>query len=92
MRHDNERGLFVNETFTQEIVGLSPEESEAVLTMLYRHTVQPERVVRWRWRDGDIAFWDNRSTAHYATADYGDDRRVMHRVTVAGERPVGPRP
>jgi taurine dioxygenase len=83
------RGLFVNETFTQRIVGLSPAESDAVLRLLYAHTVEPERVVRWKWREGDVAFWDNRATAHYAAADYGDHRRVMHRVTIAGDRPVG---
>ena len=85
-----ELGLFVNETFTQRIVGLAPAESDAILRMLYEHTVAPERVVRWKWRDGDVAFWDNRSTAHYAAADYGDARRVMHRVTIAGDAPRGP--
>lgn len=84
-----ELGLFVNETFTQYIVGLSPTESDAILRLLYAHTVEPERVVRWKWRDGDVAFWDNRATAHYAAADYGDNRRVMHRVTIAGEVPFG---
>ncbi len=84
-----ERGLFVNETFTQSIVGLSPTESDALLQLLCAHTVEPERVVRWKWRDGDVAFWDNRATAHYAAADYGANRRVMHRVTIAGERPIG---
>ena len=83
-----ERGLFVNDTFTASIEGLLPTESDALLQMLYRHSTEPERVVRWRWREGDIAFWDNRSTAHYATSDY-TDRRVMHRVTIAGERPTG---
>lgn len=83
-----ERGLFVNDTFTREIEGLLAAESDALLQMLHRHSVQPERVVRWRWQPGDVAFWDNRSTQHYATADY-TERRVMHRVTIAGDRPVG---
>lgn len=83
-----ERGLFVNPTFTAYIEGLLPSESDALLDLLYRHMTQPERTVRWRWQAGDVAFWDNRATAHYATADY-DERRVMHRVTVAGDRPVG---
>jgi len=82
------RGLFVNETFTQRIEDLLPAESDALLRLLYQHSAAPERTVRWRWRDGDVAFWDNRSTQHYAAADY-DERRVMHRVTVAGDRPVG---
>ena len=84
-----ERGLFVNDTFTREIEGLLPIESDALLRLLHTHTTQPERVVRWRWADGDVAFWDNRSTAHYATADY-TERRVMHRVTIAGDPPYGP--
>lgn len=83
-----ERGLFVNDTFTREIERLLPAESDALLRLLNQHAVQPEHVVRWRWREGDVAFWDNRSTAHYATADY-TERRVMHRVTIAGDRPVG---
>lgn len=83
------RGLFVNPVFTSHIVGLTDLESDALLSMLYTHSIVPERVVRWSWRAGDLAIWDNRSTAHYASADY-KTRRVMHRVTVAGERPVGP--
>lgn len=84
-----ERGLFVNETFTQSIVGLAPTESDAILQMLCFHTVEPERVVQWKWRNGDVVFWDNRSTAHYAAADYGEHPRVMHRVTIAGDPPTG---
>ncbi|MFM7684711.1 MAG: TauD/TfdA dioxygenase family protein [Actinomycetota bacterium] len=83
-----ERALFVNDTFTSHIEGLNPPESDALLQMLYEHTVAPERVVRWHWAEGDIAVWDNRATAHYAAADY-TERRVMHRITVTGDRPVG---
>ena len=83
------RGLFVNPVFTQHIVGLADDESESLLRFLYAHSTTPERTVRWAWQAGDVAVWDNRSTAHYACADYAT-RRVMHRVTVAGERPVGP--
>ena len=83
-----ERGLFVNDTFTTAIEGLQPAEGRALLRLLHEHSTQPERVVRWRWRDGDVAFWDNRATMHYATADY-TERRVMHRVTIAGDRPFG---
>ncbi len=83
-----ERTLFVNETFTAAIEDLSPAESNALLAMLYEHVVAPERVVRWHWRVDDIAIWDNRATSHYAAADY-TERRVMHRITVAGDRPLG---
>jgi taurine dioxygenase len=83
-----ERGVFVNPVFTSHIEGLSRAESEHVLALLYEHMTAPERVVRWRWRAGDVAFWDNRATSHYAAADY-DGPRVMHRITIAGDRPRG---
>jgi taurine dioxygenase len=83
-----ERGLFVNPTFTVAIDGLSELESSSLLEMLYRHMTAPEHVVRWRWQTGDLVMWDNRATAHYAAADY-TERRLMHRVTVAGDRPYG---
>jgi taurine dioxygenase len=84
-----ERVLFVNPTFTRRVLGLPASESRALLAFLYDHQTRPERTVRWRWRVGDVAFWDNRSTAHYVAADHGDARRVMHRITIAGDRPVG---
>ena len=71
------------------IVGLSERESDAILQLLYEHSIQPERVVRWKWQKGDLVFWDNRCTAHYAAADY-TERRIMHRVTVAGDEPYAP--
>jgi taurine dioxygenase len=83
-----ERTLFVNDTFTASIEGLTPDESATVLGLLTRHIVEPERVVRWHWREGDVAVWDNRATSHYAAADY-TDRRVMHRITIAGDQPQG---
>ena len=55
---------------------------------LYEHMVQPEYTVRHRWSQGDVGFWDNTRTMHYAVADYGSDERIIHRVTVEGERPV----
>jgi alpha-ketoglutarate-dependent taurine dioxygenase len=45
--------------------------------------------VRHRWAEGDVAMWDNRATVHYANRDYGAARRVMHRITLRGEAPVG---
>jgi taurine dioxygenase len=81
------RSLFVNPQFTSHIVGLSPRESDALLTVLFEHMTVPEFTVRWRWRGGDVAFWDNRTTMHYATQDYGDAHRIMHRVTLRGDRP-----
>ena len=83
-----EAGLFVNPVFTDHIEGFSRTESAAVLRMLYDQIEAPEHVVRWRWRAGDVAVWDNRATSHYAVADY-TGRRVMHRITVAGDAPFG---
>ena len=80
-------GLFVNEGFTARIVELNPTESDAVLRQLFAHIAKPEFTVRWRWKLGDIAFWDNRLTQHYATADYVPSRRVMHRATIKGDAP-----
>jgi len=84
------KGLFVNSQFTQSIFGLSPNESSAILEMLYRHCQQPELTCRFRWAPGSVAFWDNRATLHYALDDYGDALRVAHRVTIRGDVPYGP--
>jgi taurine dioxygenase len=84
------RSLFVNPTFTTGIVGLSRHESDDLLQLLYRHATLPEHTFRHRWTTGDVVLWDNRSTMHVGVRDYGDQHRVLHRVTIAGDRPVGP--
>jgi len=81
------QGLFVNDGFTTRIVELGATESDAVLRQLFAHIAKPEHTVRWRWKLGDVAFWDNRLTQHYATADYLPSRRVMHRATILGDAP-----
>ena len=81
-------GLFVNFGFTSKIVGLRRKESDAILNMLFEHVTKPEYLVRWKWTPDSIAFWDNRVTQHYAVNDYLPQRRVMHRATVLGDRPV----
>ncbi|MGW5100804.1 TauD/TfdA dioxygenase family protein [Streptomyces sp. NPDC004100] len=83
------KGLFVNPGFTSHIAGVSEYESRGLLDILYAHLTKPEHIVRHRWRAGDVALWDNRSTAHYANRDYGDQHRVMHRITLAGDVPFG---
>jgi taurine dioxygenase len=82
------KGLYVHEGFTTHINELTAPESRALLSFLYAHSAKPEFVVRWRWRLGDVAFWDNRLTQHYATDDYRPARRVMNRATIIGDRPV----
>jgi taurine dioxygenase len=81
------KGIFVNSGFTTEIKGMNPNESRAILEMLYEHCRQPEFTCRFPWRRNSIAFWDNRCTQHYPIADYWPARRRMHRVTVNGDRP-----
>ena len=81
------RGLFVNPGFTVKIKGLSSKESETLLHFLYEHMATPEYVVRYRWEEGDLGFWDNRTTMHYAIGDYGTAHRVIQRVTIKGDQP-----
>lgn len=87
-----ERALFVNPGFTSHIVDVEPRESRAILDLLYAELTRPEYTVRFRWEPGNVAVWDNRATAHLAPADLDhlDVRRTLHRVTVIGDRPVGP--
>ncbi|WP_416061768.1 TauD/TfdA dioxygenase family protein [Rhodococcus indonesiensis] len=83
------RVLFVNVAFTQRILGVSEEESNELLRLLYRHVQRPEFQVRLRWRKNTIAFWDNRSCQHYASSDYFPARRVMDRISIVGDKPLG---
>lgn len=83
--------LFVSPNWVDRIVGLPAAESEALLRFLYEHVKQPEFQCRFRWRPDSIAFWDNRRTQHYAVPDYRE-RRIMHRVMLAGDVPYGPQP
>jgi alpha-ketoglutarate-dependent taurine dioxygenase len=87
-----ERALFVNPGFTSHIVDVEPRESRAILDLLYAELTRHEYTVRFRWEPGSVAFWDNRATAHLAPADLDhlNVKRTLHRVTVIGDRPVGP--
>ncbi|MBQ0826465.1 TauD/TfdA dioxygenase family protein [Streptomyces tagetis] len=82
------RLLFVNASFTTHITGMPREESDRLLRHLFQQAHVPEYQVRFRWQPGDVAFWDNRATQHYAAYDYGTHRRVAERVAIAGDRPV----
>jgi taurine dioxygenase len=79
--------LFVNRSFTQRFDGWTREESLPLLDYLWVHGARPEFTVRWRWRAGDAALWDNRCTMHNAVNDYAGQRRVMNRVAIHGDRP-----
>jgi taurine dioxygenase len=82
------RGLFVNSGFTARILELTEKESDALLAFLFAHLAKPEFTVRWRWKLGDVAFWNNRLSTHYATLGYLPEARVMHRAAILGDRPV----
>jgi alpha-ketoglutarate-dependent sulfate ester dioxygenase len=75
--------------FLKSFVGLAGADSQRLLAILQDHITQPENTVRWRWRPGDVAIWDNRATQHRAIADFGTQRRHLRRVTLAGPAPTG---
>jgi alpha-ketoglutarate-dependent taurine dioxygenase len=75
--------------FVRSFAGLSTADFHDLFALLQRHITRLENTVRWSWRPGDIAIWDNRATQHYAVADYDDQPRLLHRITVAGDIPVG---
>jgi taurine dioxygenase len=81
------KGIYVNRAFTVAIKGMAEAEGNRLLEHLYRRASIPEHQCRLRWRPDTIAFWDNRSTQHYAVSDYWPAVRVMERVTVVGDRP-----
>lgn len=80
--------IYVNPQFTLQIDGLNEDESEAILDVLFAQTHTPEYQYRHRWSVGDIVFWDNQSTQHYAANDYYPDRRRMERTAVVGDEPA----
>lgn len=84
------KALFVNAASTRRVVGMSQRESDALLQLLFKYVEIPEFQVRLRWAANTVAFWDNRCTQHYAVADYWPNHRLMHRVTIEGDQPVGP--
>jgi taurine dioxygenase len=82
------KALYVNGAFTTRFKGMTEEESAPLLHYLFQHAVRPEFTCRFGWRRNSIAFWDNRCVQHNAVNDYHGARRVMHRVTIEGERPL----
>ena len=83
-----ERGLFLG-GFAQRIVGLSVSESRDLIRLLQSYVTRPENVVRVAWQPDQLVIFDNRITQHYAVDNYDHLPRRLHRVTVAGDVPVG---
>ncbi|HEU5193384.1 MAG TPA: TauD/TfdA family dioxygenase [Methylomirabilota bacterium] len=84
------RALYVNVAHTVRFEGMTDEESAPILKYLYAHQTRPELTCRFRWRAGSVAFWDNRCTQHNAINDYQGHKRLLHRITLAGDKPAGP--
>ncbi|WP_406185353.1 TauD/TfdA dioxygenase family protein [Streptomyces sp. NBC_01006] len=84
-----ERTLLLG-NFVQWIDGLTGQDSRALVDLFQSHIERPENTVRWQWRAGDVAIWDNRATQHYGVDDSDDHERTLRRVTVDGDVPVGP--
>jgi len=81
------KALYVNRAHTVRIDGMTAEESANILAFLYDHQTRPEFTCRFRWREGSLAFWDNRCAQHNPINDYHGHRRRMHRITLAGDKP-----
>ncbi|MGH7331845.1 MAG: TauD/TfdA dioxygenase family protein [Candidatus Rokuibacteriota bacterium] len=81
------RALYVNVAHTARFVNMTEEESAPLLSYLYQHQIRPEHTCRFVWAPGSIAFWDNRCVQHNPINDYHGYRRLMHRITLAGDTP-----
>ena len=82
------KALYVNVAHTAGIKGMTDEESGPLLEFLFRHQIKPELTCRYAWEPNAIAFWDNRCAQHNPVNDYHGFRRVMHRITLQGDKPV----
>jgi taurine dioxygenase len=81
------QALYVNRAHTFAFSGMTEEESAPLLEFLFNHQIRPEFTCRFRWTPGALAIWDNRCAQHYAVNDYAGHRRIMQRITLAGDRP-----
>jgi taurine dioxygenase len=82
------KALYVNTAHTVRFSEMTEAESAPLLNFLFEHLTRPEFTCSFRWKPGALAFWDNRATQHNPINDYHGYRRVMHRITLAGDRPV----
>jgi taurine dioxygenase len=82
------KALYVNVAHTAGIEGLTEAESAPLLAFLFQHQIKPEFTCRWAWEPNTLAFWDNRCTQHNPINDYHGFRRVLHRITLHGDKPM----
>ena len=82
------KALYVNVAHTARFKGWTEAESKPLLDFLFQHQVRPEFTCRFDWAVGSLAIWDNRCAQHNPINDYQGYRRIMHRITLAGDRPV----
>ena len=82
------KALYVNVAHTARFKGMTEAESKPILDYLFQHQIRPEFTCRFVWREGSLAFWDNRCAQHNPVNDYHGHRRIMHRITLKGDRPV----
>src|SRR5215472_660943 len=83
-----ERAIILG-SFVRKFLGVSASDSAHLFAMLQDHVTRLENMVRWRWRPGDLVIWDNRATQHKAIDDYGNEPRIVRRVTIDGPVSVG---
>ena len=81
------KALFVNKAHTTHFKDWTESESKSLLEFLFQHQVRTEFTCRFRWEKNSLAFWDNRCVQHNPVNDYQGFRRIMHRVTIAGDKP-----
>ena len=85
---NGKRALYFHPVKTENIVGMSAEESQALLNDLLERAVRDEFIYRHQWRKGDMFLWDNRAALHRASFDYDpNEHRLLYRVLVRGELP-----
>jgi len=81
------KALYVNIAHTSHFVGMTEAESRPILEAIFEHQIQPQFVWRLTWKPGMLTLWDNRCLLHNPINDYDGHRRLMHRITLAGDRP-----
>ncbi|WP_297697083.1 TauD/TfdA family dioxygenase [Phenylobacterium sp.] len=82
------KALFISPVYTTGIAGMTEKESQAILGFLFQHMIQEPFIYRHKWREKMLLMWDNRCTMHFAEGGYDGHLRLMHRTTVAGDRPA----